>query len=64
MTKTEAQRAVKAIRDLRNDPEAAHGVEDALHIAALQAIAEGNTEDARGLARVALTSLRIKFTRR
>jgi hypothetical protein len=55
---------VQEIRANSDDPEMAHGQEDDLHQDALHAIAEGNYEEtAADLARAALQTLEIKFSR-
>lgn len=45
-----------------NDAERAHQAEDALYVRVLTAIAEGN-RDPRGLARAALASQQLGFSR-
>lgn len=63
MTKSEVANRVAEIRALRGDDEVQHSKEDELHRDVLLAIAEGRAEDPAGVARMALTSLRLKFNR-
>lgn len=58
----------KRLEDIANeaddgDNEAAHSMEDDLYFAVLKAIAEGKTDDPQSLAREALKSADIEFTR-
>lgn len=62
----EARRRLDEIKGLLNDPEAAHGCEDNLHVFVLQAIRDGGVdslEDAQTLASVALQTLDLEFAR-
>lgn len=62
----EARRRFDEIKGLLNDPEAAHGCEDNLHVFVLQAIRDGGVdslEDAQTLASVALQTLDLEFAR-
>jgi hypothetical protein len=62
MTIDEVKRRVAFIRKNKDDDEAAHGAEDALHSDVLDAIASGS-EIARDLAREAMKTKRIMFNR-
>jgi hypothetical protein len=59
---TVAQR-VKRIEAMSGDCEAAHSEEDKLFIDVLTSIADGTTDDARGIAREALKSRLLDFSR-
>ena len=64
MTLTEARARVEVIRDIADDDEAAHAREDALHQDVLAWIAlNANDDSCRELARIALTTLEIRFSR-
>ncbi len=63
LTKNEVIARVTAIRAMKSDDEAAHAAEDALYRDVLKAIAEGDAEEPAGVARIALSSQRIKFKR-
>jgi hypothetical protein len=54
---------VELIREMRDDDEVAHGMEDDLHTAVLSAIAADRTHDAAALARAALSTRDIDFAR-
>ena len=62
MTVEEVRRIVAQIADLDCDAESAHGAEDDLHEAVLQAIADG-ADNAAELAREALETRKIEFPR-
>jgi hypothetical protein len=55
--------AVEVIRAEANDDESAHGTEDELHEAVLQAIADGSCPDPKAWASAALESTKIRFSR-
>ena len=63
MTADDVKRFVNEIEILAHDDEAAHAAEDRLHVAVLRIIAEGKTEDPVGLAREALATVDIEFSR-
>ena len=59
---TDVVNVVADINLLRNDPEAAHSLEDELYAQVLGAVVAGHPE-AREMARYALTSKNISFPR-
>ena len=63
MTPEAIEARVEAIRAESGDDESAHASEDALHQDVLQAIADGNAEDPKLCAFVALTTSEIEFSR-
>lgn len=62
MTVKEVRRRVKVIETVREDDEAAHGREDRLYVAVLNAIANG-AKNGQGLALEALKARDIDFAR-
>lgn len=62
MTVTTIRQALRHIKAQANDDERAHSLEDDLHVAVLTAIA-GGVGDPRALAREALKTKDIKFSR-
>jgi hypothetical protein len=63
MTPEDVRKRVKKIESLKGDPEAAHGEEDDMHVAILQAIANNTCDDPAKCAKVALETERIEFPR-
>lgn len=63
MTIQDVQVALNNIRDSKDDDEVAHSMEDDLHQAVLLAIADGTAEEPKIMARLALESLNINFSR-
>lgn len=64
LTKEEVEAAVEDIRKIAGDDEAAHGDEDELHCAVMQAIADGTWRDSpAALCRAALKTKEIDFAR-
>lgn len=63
MTIDEIRERVEIIRGLSDDPERAHGVEDELHQAVLDAIAKGLCVDPAACAAEALKTLELAFPR-
>lgn len=63
MTLQDVERALAEIREHVYDDECAHGQEDALYRAVLQAIADGTCESPADCARLALTSQAEDFER-
>ena len=61
-TVAEAEHYIRKLRAMSNDPEAAHSMEDKIHIAALKAVVEENPE-AKAIARIALETLKLHFSR-
>jgi hypothetical protein len=62
-TLQQAYNAVAEIKAIRHDDEAAHSREDALHVEALQWIAERGDEQSATLAKVALQPIEMNFGR-
>lgn len=63
LTVDDARAWVARIRDVADDAESAHGMEDALWVEVLRTIASGATERPSGLALAALATLEIDFPR-
>ena len=63
MNPAEVRDLVEKIRAERGDPEAAHGMEDALHQSVLAAIADGTCDQPQECARIAMTTRDIDFSR-
>lgn len=63
MTVDDVLRGLEEILQLSGDDERAHGAEDALFVAVLESIADGEAEDPVKMARLALTSRAIPFAR-
>lgn len=63
MNVKDVQSRVNEIRSRSGDDEDAHGLEDVLHQDVLKAIATGECEDPVECAKLALTTLDIKFAR-
>jgi phosphosulfolactate phosphohydrolase-like enzyme len=63
MKKQDVTNALATIRAAKGDDERQHALEDALYASVLKAIANGTADDPVGLARLAITSSRIKFSR-
>ena len=62
LTTYEVEKRLKKIRGITWDDEVAHGLEDALYVDVLGAVAAGHA-DAKKLARIALRATRYKFSR-
>lgn len=63
MTPKDVQVRVDDISRMANDDEMAHSYEDDLHQSVLQAISNGRCNDPQEYAKLALTTLDIKFNR-
>lgn len=63
MTPADVQQELATIERIKDDDEAAHGLEDDLWVRVLRCIAEDTAEDPRECARLALTSCLIEFSR-
>jgi tellurite resistance protein len=63
MTSKDVKARIAKIEKMRGDSEVAHSEEDSLRAAVLKAIADGTAEDAREMARLALTTSEISFAR-
>jgi hypothetical protein len=63
MTIEEIRKKVQRIKDMRGDPEAAHGAEDSLYQSLLEAIADGQVENPAEAAKEALYAQNIEFPR-
>jgi len=65
MKTADAKQLLEELRAIaaEGDSEAAHSLEDHIRGAVLEAIADGSAEDARALARVALSTADIEFER-
>jgi hypothetical protein len=63
MKKVDVTNALATIRAAKGDDEKQHSLEAALYSSVLRAIADGSAEEPAGLARLALSSKRIKFAR-
>lgn len=63
MTPNDVQDRVDQIASMADDDEMAHSYEDALHQHVLQVISVGKCSDPQECARIALTTLDIKFSR-
>lgn len=63
MTIDDVRREIADINAIRDDDEAAHAAEDRLHQAVLLAIAKGDCVAPQEMARLALTTKDIAFSR-
>jgi hypothetical protein len=63
LTREQVRQFVAEIRAAVNDPEDAHGREDDLYVAVLDAIAMGDTDDPKGIAYEALEARLINYPR-
>lgn len=63
MTPDDVRERMEAMKAAEGDWEATHGIEDDLWEAVLESIAEGSCDDPAELARVALHSRDLEFTR-
>jgi hypothetical protein len=63
MTIEEIRKKVQSIKDMKNDPEAAHGAEDALYQGLLESIAAGQVQNPAEAAKEALYAQNIDFPR-
>jgi hypothetical protein len=59
----DVRKRVAEVRELADDPEAAHSAEDALWESVLTAISNGVCDDEQACAKEALKTQRIKFAR-
>jgi hypothetical protein len=63
MTIEEIRKKVQTIKDMKSDPEAAHGAEDSLYQDLLEAIAASQVENPAEAAKEALYAQSIEFPR-
>lgn len=63
MTIDEIKKRINEIRERSGDDESAHGLEDKLYYDILVSIADGSTDDAQGIAREAIKTQAIRFSR-